>query len=101
MPAETLRSGQHKFPVSFDPHSLGVRPFQEIDSLKNMKKAVSNSRKTISLEGNVFLELPNTLSCGLFHLATFNRFQEPCWGITSILSRVLLIATFDLIGGME
>ena len=35
-----------------------VRPFQEIDSLKNMKKAVSNSRRTISLEGNVFLELP-------------------------------------------
>ena len=25
-----------------------------------MKKAVSNSRRTISLEGNVFLELPNT-----------------------------------------
>jgi len=39
-----------------------ARPFREIDSLKNMKKAVSNSRKTISFKGNVFLELPNTIS---------------------------------------
>ena len=47
--------------LSADGHNINqLRPFQETDSLKNMEKAVSNSRETVSFLGNVFLELPKS-----------------------------------------